>query len=199
LTVPPALGKLALLNLLIKGDDDLISNVPSQRLIFLTKHLLSIPSFVEAPAGLQAELLSTLASILPPIKDLYGDFWHDAVMLLAKYLGSITDASEIVPLHAALRFHACLFSLTGEESNEDLEEELSKVKPSFENSLLEILTHFDGKCGSSLIETELKCNRTSLWCQSASRNHNCSSRASSAESEIRQARRYHGALPTLVI
>lgn len=141
----PATRKLCLLNLLIKGEEDLIGNVPSQRLIFLTKHLLSISSFNQAAAGLQFELLSTLTSILPPIKDLYGDFWQGVVTLVADYLDSIRDASEIVTLHSALRLHACLFSMTNGESNEDLEEELSKVKPSLEGSLLEILTHFDGK------------------------------------------------------
>jgi hypothetical protein len=199
LTVPPALHRMVLLNLLITGDDDLISEIPSQRLIFLTKHLLSISSFDEAPSGLQSELLSTLASILPPIKDLYGDFWHDAVTILMQYLGSIRDASEILPLHAALRLHACLFSLISEESNEDLEEELSKVKPSFEASLLDILTHFDGKCGFSRIETELKYNRNSRWCQPASGNHYCSARASGAESTVGQARKHHRALPSLII
>lgn len=145
LTVHLAMHRLVLLNLLIKGEHDLICNVPSQRLIFLTKHLLSIPSFNQAPAGLQSELLSALTSILPPIKDLYGDFWKDVATLIRQYLGSLADASDIVPLHNALRLHACLVSLTNGESNEDLEEEFSKVKPSLDTSLLEVLTHFDGK------------------------------------------------------
>lgn len=140
-----ALRKLVLLNLLIKGDDDLINNIPSQRLIFLAKHLLSMSSFNEAPAGLKSELLSIFASILPPIKDLYGDFWQGVVTLLTEYLSSIRNASEIPTLHSALRLHACLSSLTQGESNEDLEEALSNAKPSLETSLLGILTHFDGK------------------------------------------------------
>jgi E3 ubiquitin-protein ligase listerin len=148
LTVHLALRRLVLLNLLIRGEEDLIGNVPSQRLIFLAKHLLSVTSFNQAPAGLQSELMSTLASILPPIKNLYGDFWQGAVALLTQYLSGIKDASEIVPLHSALRLHACLLSLTKGESNEDLEEELSKVKPSLEASLLDILKHFDGNSPS---------------------------------------------------
>jgi E3 ubiquitin-protein ligase listerin len=139
---------LVLLNLLIRGEEDLIGNVPSQRLIFLAKHLLSVTSFNQASAGLQSELMSTLASILPPIKDLYGDFWQGAVALLTQYLSGIKDASEIVSLHSALRLHACLLSLTKSESNEDLEEEFSKVKPSLEASLLDILKHFEGSSPS---------------------------------------------------
>ncbi len=163
LTVHLAMHKLVLLNLLIKGDDDLISNVPSQRLIFLAKHLLSIPSFNQAPAGLQSELLSTLASILQPIKNLYGDFWQGVVTLVAQYLGSTIEASELAPLHSALRLHACLISLTTGESNEDLEEELLKVKPSIETGLLGILTRFDGKPGLIIILIKLKRNRNSSW------------------------------------
>ena len=145
LTKHSAMRTLVLLNLVIKGEEDLIASVPSQRLIFLTKHLLSMPSFSQAPAGIQSELLSILTSILPQIKDLYGDFWHSVVTLLTQYLDGIKDIAEIVPLHCALRLHACLFSLVNGESNEDLEEELSKAKPSLDISLLEILTHFDGK------------------------------------------------------
>jgi E3 ubiquitin-protein ligase listerin len=140
--------RLTLLNLLIKGDDSLIDEIPSQRLIFLARHLVSIQSFNHAPSGLQSELMSTLASLLTPIKELYGDFWNGVITLLAQYLGNIRDASEIVPLNTALRLHASLISLTNGESNEDLEEELTKVKPSLETSLLEILTHFDGRFGS---------------------------------------------------
>ena len=75
---------------------------------------------------------------------------------MAQYLDSIKDASEIVPLHAALRLHACLLSLTGGDSNEDLEEELSKVKSSIDASLLEILTHFDGKSLCTQLAIKLK-------------------------------------------
>jgi hypothetical protein len=177
----------------------LIGNVPSQRLIFLTKHLLSIASFNQAPAGLQSELLSTLASILPPIKDLYGDFWKDVVTLVTQYLGNIADASDIAPLHSALRLHACLVSLMKDRSNEDLEEELSNVKASLDRSLLEILTHFDGK--SCLISNliELSCYRNSFRPQSASRNYHCASSTSSAESKIRQIRRNHRSLPPVVV
>ena len=141
-----AVRKLVLLNLLIGRDDDMINDVPSQRLIFLVKHLLSIPSYAEAPDGLQSELLSTLASILPAIKDLYGEFWQGAVKLLTQSLGNIIDATQLAPLHSALRLHACPISLTNGESNEDLEGELAKAKSSLETSLLEILTYFDGWC-----------------------------------------------------
>ncbi|ERF74531.1 hypothetical protein EPUS_08942 [Endocarpon pusillum Z07020] len=154
-----AIRRLVLLNLLTKGEDDLIGNIPSQRLIFLAKHLISVGSFNQAPTGLQSEILLALTAILPPIRDLYGDFWHGVVTLMAQYLDSIKDASEVVPLHAALRLHACLLSLTGGDSNEDLEEELSKVKPSVDASLLEILTHFDetpsGACQPLEITTAL--------------------------------------------
>jgi E3 ubiquitin-protein ligase listerin len=199
LMVHSAIQRLVLLNLLIKREDDLVDNVPSQRLIFLAKHLISIPSFDQAPDGLQSELLSTLASILPSIKDLYGEFWHGAVSLLTQYLGSVSDAGQLAPLHSALRLHACLVSLTKGESNEDLEEELSKAKPSLETSLLEILTHFDGKsCYTSLL-TELKCPRNPIWSQSASRNHHCPASSSGAESSIRQTRRYNRALSSLIV
>lgn len=144
LTSHSAIRRLVLLNLLTNGEDDLIGNIPSQRLIFLAKHLISVGSFNQAPTGLQSELLLALTAILPQIQDLYGDFWHGVVTLMAQYLDSIKDASEVVPLHAALRLHACLLSLTGGDGNEDLEEELSKVRPSIDASLLEILTHFDG-------------------------------------------------------
>jgi hypothetical protein len=201
LTPQLALHKLLLLNLLIKGEDDLICNVPSQRLIFLTKHLLSIPSFNQAPASLQSELFSTLASILPPIKELYGDFWKDVVTLLTQYLNSVADASHIAPLHGALRLHACLVSLANGESNEDLEDELSKVKVSLDTSLLEILTHFDGKSClvSNFAFTELNCHRNPFWPQSASRNYYRSSGTSSAESTVRQTRRNRGSLPPFVV
>lgn len=130
----------------------MIESIPSQRLIFLAKHLVAIPSFDQAPEGLQAEICSTLASILPLIKDLYGDFWQAAVTLLRRYLGEFRDATPLAPLHFALRLNACLVSLTDDESNEDLEEELSKAKVSIETSLLEILTQFDGKSPTSLCE-----------------------------------------------
>jgi len=193
-----ALHKLLLLNLLIKGEDDLISDVPSQRLIFLTKHLLSISSFNQAPAGLQSELLSALATFLPPIRELYGDFWKDVVTLVTEYLGNVADAPDIAPLHGALRLHACLVSLTKGESNEDLEEELSKVKASLDTTLLEILTHFDGKSCLVLDLIELSCYRNPFWSQPASRNYYCSSGAPSAESTVRQIRRNHGSLPPFI-
>ena len=90
-------------------------------------------------------MFSTLASILPLIKDLYGEFWRGAVILLLEYLGNLKDATQLAPLHFALRFYASLISLTNGESNEDLEEELSKAMPSIEASLLKVLTYFDGK------------------------------------------------------
>lgn len=147
-----ALRKLILLAMLTKYDDNLIGNVPSQRLIFLVKHLLSVPSFNEASAGLQSELFSILTTVLPHIKDLYGDFWHGIASLLSRYLESRTDATDIVALYSALKLHQCLLRLAGGEGNEDLEEEMAKLKPSVESSLLENLTHFDGQPVFKLLE-----------------------------------------------
>lgn len=160
--------RLLLLNLLTKGEDDLTGTIPSQRLIFLAKHLLSVTSFKQAPTGLQSEILVSLTTILPQIKDLYGDFWQGTVTLITDFLDSITDASEIVPLHAALRLHGCLLSLTSGDSNEDLEEELVKARPSIDASLLEILTHFDGKFLYTHLAIELTHCRNSSWCPTAS-------------------------------
>ena len=123
----------------------LLETVPSQRLIFLIKHLLTISAFNEAPAGLQSELLRTLAFIAPSMNELYGEFWQDMVHLLQKYLVDLEHVIDYSPLHSALKLYARLSSMVAGESNEDLEEALAAAQAPLDAALLAILNYFEGE------------------------------------------------------
>ena len=156
-----ALRRLVPLNLLIQGEEALIENIPSQRLIFLVQRLLSVSCFRERTMGLQSELLVTLACVLPHLKDLYGEFWQSTVDMVNDYFKSFDDITQDVPLHAALRLYSRLLALTKQDCNEDLQETFAEKKAAIESSLVGIITLFDGEddtgvgCFPSLPSTEI--------------------------------------------
>lgn len=112
-----------LLNILVQGEDSIIERVPTQRLVFLVKHLIQcLQSGPEIP-GMASEILKLLTSALPHISEIYGSHWADMLEFLISLWGRDLSSDDNLPvLHSSLRLFACLRVLASSDSNDDLED-----------------------------------------------------------------------------
>lgn len=110
--------KLILLNAILQRLDDLLDEIPQQRLIFFVKHIIS--ELAQATILIQTEMMKVLHFFLSPVKDIYGSFWADLFVLLQQiWTAPITD--EALPsLHSSLRLLSLLRKQHMQEGNDDL-------------------------------------------------------------------------------
>ncbi|KAJ5744861.1 hypothetical protein N7533_009731 [Penicillium manginii] len=120
---PDGLRKLALLNILLSGEENVVSTIPTQRLVFLTKPLIECLQSGLQPLGLSAEIIKTLSFVLPALSEIYGSHWEDSMAVLSTVLKDISGGEEGLPLLvSSFRLFSSLKSMTEGESNDDLQD-----------------------------------------------------------------------------
>lgn len=131
-----------LLNCIIQGRENIISEIPQQRLVFFVKHIDKIFSEGKLSYNVKTEVFKALTVILPLIRGIYGSFWA-ALIKYTQTAWSTTHTpvdDEIASLHASLRLLVTLHRLSTQESNDDLEDAWNENKESISNSLLSLLS-----------------------------------------------------------
>ena len=119
-----ALRHLVILNAIIQNQEGILDDLPQQRLVFLTKHLISSLAR-EASAPTTAEILKLLKIVLPTIKGIYGSHWTEILQFISTLWSESRsiDDQQLPVIHSSLRLHATLRSLIGnDEGNDDLDD-----------------------------------------------------------------------------
>lgn len=71
--------------------------------------------------GLSAEMIKTLAFVLPALSEIYGSHWEDSMNILSTVFKTINGGEEGLPLLvSAYRLFSGLKSMADGESNDDL-------------------------------------------------------------------------------
>lgn len=143
----PALRTLSLLNLLTQGNENLAASVPTQRLVFLVKHLVQCWQSDLESLDVKAEIIKVLGLILPPLKEIYGSHWTETIDILNSVWTETNGGDEGLPvLHASFRLFACLKSMVNEEANDDLVDVWSESKADLVKNLISTLHKIGKSC-----------------------------------------------------
>ncbi|KAG2014555.1 hypothetical protein GB937_006516 [Aspergillus fischeri] len=139
------LRKLSLLNLLLAGEINVASSIPTQRLVFLVKHLIQCLQSEDLPHNIKAEIMHTLTFVLHCLNEIYGSHWEDCMEALSTVWRETSGGDEALPLLlASFRLFASLRSIVAEEdSNDDVKDAWSERKTVLFNDLASTLTKFD--------------------------------------------------------
>ncbi|OQE25542.1 hypothetical protein PENSTE_c006G05814 [Penicillium steckii] len=141
---PDGLRKLALLNILLSGEEDVVSTIPTQRLVFLTKPLIECLQSDLYPLGLSAEIIKTLAFVLPGLSEIYGSHWEDSLAVLSTIFKNVSGGEEALPLLvSSFRLFSQLKSMTDGESNDDLHDVWLERRVGLFNELASTIGKFD--------------------------------------------------------
>ncbi|EEP82339.1 predicted protein [Uncinocarpus reesii 1704] len=137
------LRKLIALNALLQGDGDFVEKIPTQRLVFLVKHLVKFLQSEEPSLRLVTEIMKVFRVVLPQLKTIYGSHWADIFAALKTLWESDKGSDEYLPaLHASLRLFSCLRKLASDESNDDLEDAWAASQKSHVEALIGLLSEF---------------------------------------------------------
>ncbi|THD00457.1 hypothetical protein EYZ11_000021 [Aspergillus tanneri] len=139
------LRKLSLLNLLLGAEENAAASIPTQRLVFLVKHLIQCLQSERATLNVKAEILQSLTFVLPCIQEMYGSHWQECVEILSSIWQDTNGSDEALPvLLSSFRLLGCLKSIVGnEESNDDMKDVWSDQKAVLCNKLTSTLRKFD--------------------------------------------------------
>lgn len=136
--------QLALLNILFAEDQSVAASIPTQRLVFLVKHLISCLQSDIRSYGLKAEIIQTLGFVLPCLGEIYGSHWEDIFEILSATWREIGGSEDgLLVLEPSFRLFACLKSIVeNEESNDDVKDAWSDRKTVLFNGLTSTLKKF---------------------------------------------------------
>ncbi|KAE8354998.1 hypothetical protein BDV28DRAFT_129930 [Aspergillus coremiiformis] len=139
------LRKLSLLNLLVAESEDVIESIPTQRIVFLVKHLIQCLQFESISLSVKAEVLQTLSFVLPCIHEIYGSHWDDCMAALSTTWRETSGGDDALPgLLASFRLFARLKSIVdNEDSNDDVKDAWSDRKVTLFNDLTSTIRGFD--------------------------------------------------------
>ncbi|KAJ5961211.1 Zinc finger RING-CH-type [Penicillium vulpinum] len=138
------LRKLALLNILLSGEEDVVSTIPTQRLVFLTKNLIECLQSDSMSLGLKSEVTQTLSLILPALGEIYGSHWEESMNILNSVLRGTNGGEEGLPLLvSSFRLFARLKFISESDSNDDVQDAWSDRKADLFNSLASTIDTFD--------------------------------------------------------
>ncbi|KAJ5581771.1 Zinc finger RING-CH-type [Penicillium sp. DV-2018c] len=136
--------KLALLNILLSGEDEVVSSIPTQRLVFLTKNLIECLQSGSMPSGLTSEVIKTLSFVLPALSEIYGSHWEQTMDILGSVLRDTNGGEEGLPLLvSSFRLFARLRSIAESDSNDDVQDAWSDSKTGLFNALASTIDTFD--------------------------------------------------------
>ena len=115
--------KLTLLNILLSGEEDVVSTIPTQRLVFLTKNLIECLHSTSASLGLKSEITKTLSLILPALGEIYGSHWEECMDILSTVLRNTNGGEDALPLLvSSFKLFSRLKSISEGDSNEDVQD-----------------------------------------------------------------------------
>ncbi|KAJ5291939.1 hypothetical protein N7478_001190 [Penicillium angulare] len=94
--------------------------------------------------GLRAEIMHTLAFILPGLAEIYGSHWEDIIDALGVVFKDVGGGEESLPLLvSSFRLFARFKSMAEGESNDDLQDVWSERKVGISNELVSTIAKFD--------------------------------------------------------
>ncbi|KAJ5500783.1 Zinc finger RING-CH-type [Penicillium expansum] len=138
------LRKLALLNILLSGEEDIVSTIPTQRLVFLTKNLIECLQSDSMSLGLKSEVIQTLSLVLPALREIYGSHWEESMGVLNSILKGTNGGEEALPLLvSSFRLFAKLKSISESDSNDDVQDAWSDRKAGLFKALASTIDTFD--------------------------------------------------------
>ncbi|KAF9890319.1 hypothetical protein FE257_005985 [Aspergillus nanangensis] len=139
------LQKLSLLNLLLTGEDSIVSSIPTQRLMFFVKNLIQCLQSESLRLSLKAEILQSLTMALPCIQEMYGSHWEECFRILNTTWEGTSGGDDALPvLLASFRLFARLKSIVADEdSNDDVKDTWAERKTELCNRLTSTLKSFD--------------------------------------------------------
>ncbi len=131
-----------LLNCIIQGEEDIISEIPQQRLVFFVNNIVKILREGKMRRHIKTEVFRALTVILPLIKEIYGSFWTALIGFTQTAWSAVHPPidDEIASLHASLRLLVTLHRLSTHESNDDLQDAWNENKESIARGLLSLLS-----------------------------------------------------------
>ncbi|KAL7276533.1 hypothetical protein RUND412_000456 [Rhizina undulata] len=136
------LRKMILLNVLLSNSDE-ITHIPVQRVVFLMKNLATWfqedASDIEITPALITESAKMFTSLVPLIKDVYGEYWQFLCdFVLNCWLGcTLMEEDQMPMVYSTLKLYHALTSM--ESPNDDLAEVLSSSTDDFYAALLGLL------------------------------------------------------------
>ncbi|KAJ5767268.1 uncharacterized protein N7511_004884 [Penicillium nucicola] len=138
------LRKLSLLNILLSGEEEVVSTIPTQRLVFLTKHLIECFQSESVPLGLRAEIIKTLSFVLPALSEIYGSHWEETMDILSSVFRETRGGEEALPLLvSSFRLFSKLKTISEDDSNDDVQDAWSDRKTQLFNDVASTIDKFD--------------------------------------------------------
>jgi len=146
-SVEDATRQLIHLNLMLQDQDQIVSSIAKQRLIFFVKHICDWLQDESSGPVITAETCKALTLLLPAMRDVYGDHWAIIIEFMVKLwenmpeLNRKTASSSIVSLvHASLKMLVMLRKLVKDaNSNDDLKDAWQDSVPKLSSGLMHIL------------------------------------------------------------
>lgn len=129
------------------------ASIPTQRLVFLVKHLTSCLQSEIKSHGVKAEIIRTLTFVLPCLSEIYGSHWEDVMEILSVTWREASGGDEGLPvLESSFRLFARLKSIVDDEdSNDDVKDAWSDRKTTLFNDLTSTLRRFGQYLPKTLI------------------------------------------------
>ncbi|CAG7925058.1 unnamed protein product [Penicillium olsonii] len=138
--------KLTLLNILLSGEEDVVSTIPTQRLVFLTKNLIECLHSTSASLGLKSEITKTLSLILPALGEIYGSHWEECMDILSTVLRNTNGGEDALPLLvSSFKLFSRLKSISEGDSNEDVQDAWATRKGDLFTALASTIDTFDSE------------------------------------------------------
>lgn len=120
------------------------ASIPTQRLVFLVKHLISCLQSEIKSYSLKAEIIQTLNFVLPNLGEIYGSHWEDIIEILSNTWRETSGGDDgLLVLASSFRLFARLKAIVDdEESNDDVKDAWSDRKTVLFNDLTSTLRKF---------------------------------------------------------
>ena len=136
--IKTTLRKLVSLNCLLTSNEELISSIPQQRVVFFVQHLVgqlhdSLPSYI------LAEMLRCLQAALLAIKEIYGSFWERVFEFVQSMWTTEAQDEDISRIYASLRLLWSLRRMQSLECNDDLLDSWSQNRKAIAQGLVILL------------------------------------------------------------
>lgn len=132
-----------MLNILLSGEEEVVSTIPTQRLVFLTKNLIECLQSDSMSLGLKSEVIQTLSLVLPALGEIYGSHWEESMGVLSSVLQGTNGGEEALPLLvSSFRLFARLKSISESDSNDDVQDAWSDRKAGLFNALASTIDTF---------------------------------------------------------
>ena len=120
-----------------------MASIPTQRLVFLVKHLVQcLQSGIES-LGLRSEIIKTLTIVFPSLQEIYGSHWEETMDILSRLWKETGGGDEALPLLvASFKLFSRLKTMADGDCNDDLKDTWSERKSILFKDLASLLGKF---------------------------------------------------------